>query len=127
MAQGILIVDDDADVRELLNNRLRQQNYETAYAADAISAISVARRENPSLIILDLGLPAGEGYVVIERLKAIPSLGWVPIIVVSGRADETSRQRALAAGAKAYIEKPFGAETVLEAVERELGSPPADR
>lgn len=52
-------MDDDADVGELLNIRLRQRNYETAYAADAISAISVARRENPSLIILDLGLPAG--------------------------------------------------------------------
>jgi DNA-binding response OmpR family regulator len=125
-AKKILIVDDDADVRELLNIRLRQRNYETAYAADAISAISTARRENPDLILLDLGLPAGEGYVVIERLRAIPSLGWVPIIVVSGRTADVSRERALAAGAKAFIEKPFRAETVLDAIEQELGKPVGD-
>jgi DNA-binding response OmpR family regulator len=122
-AEKILIVDDDADLRELLNLRLRQRGYDTAFAMDAISAVSVARRENPDLIILDLGLPAGEGYVVIERLRAIAALGTVPIIVVSGRADEASRERALTAGARAFIQKPFETEALVGAVEDALGKP----
>jgi DNA-binding response OmpR family regulator len=122
--EKILIVDDDADLRELLNVRLRQRDYDTAFATDAISAISVARRESPNLIILDLGLPAGEGYVVIERLKAIAALGAVPIIVLSGRVDEASRERAIAAGARRFIPKPFDTDVLLRAVEDALGKPP---
>lgn len=119
--EKILIVDDDADLRELLNIRLRQRGYDTAFATDAISAVSVARRENPDLIILDLGLPAGEGYVVMERLRAIAALGTVPIIVVSGRVDEASRERALAGGARAFIQKPFEMDTLAAAVDDALG------
>jgi DNA-binding response OmpR family regulator len=123
--EKILIVDDDADLRGLLNVRLRQREYDTAFATDAISAISVARRESPDLIILDLGLPAGEGYVVIERLKAIAALGAVPIIVLSGRVDEASRERAMAAGARTFIHKPFEVERLIAAIEDALGKPPA--
>jgi DNA-binding response OmpR family regulator len=119
----ILIVDDDADLRELLNIRLRRHGYDTAFATDGISAISVARRESPDVIILDLGLPAGEGYVVMERLRAIAELGAVPIVVVSGRTDAASRERALAAGAQAFIRKPFEAGAIVAAVERAVGKP----
>src|ERR1039458_3619708 len=64
----ILIVDDDPDLRRGLNLRLRANHYETAYATDGFSAISMAQKERPDLIILDLGLPAGDGFVVMERL-----------------------------------------------------------
>jgi DNA-binding response OmpR family regulator len=57
----ILVVDDDGDIRELLTIQLRKSNYETVFASDGITAVSAARSERPELIILDLGLPAGEG------------------------------------------------------------------
>jgi DNA-binding response OmpR family regulator len=66
----ILIVDDDPDLRRGLNLRLRSAHYETAYATDGFSAISMAQKERPDLIILDIGLPAGDGFVVLERTPA---------------------------------------------------------
>ena len=117
----ILIVDDEPDIRELLNVMLRKRGYDTAFAADAISAVSVARKETPDLILLDLGLPGGEGFLVLERLRAIASLGWVPVIVVSAKG-ESSAQTALDAGAKAYFSKPIDLDQLLAAIERELSA-----
>ena len=117
----ILIVDDDADIRELLNLRLRQAGYDTAFATDAITAVSAARREAPDLIVLDLGLPGGEGYVVMERLKSIAALGWVPVIVVSARDAATHEERSLAAGAAAFVQKPIDTDAFLSAVRSALG------
>ena len=78
----ILIVDDDADLRAALNIRLRANGYEVAFAADALSAVAQARKLTPDLILLDLGLPAGDGFSVLERLKANDSLSLIPVIVV---------------------------------------------
>jgi DNA-binding response OmpR family regulator len=65
----ILIVDDDPDVRHGMHIRLKANHYDTFFAADALSSVAEARKQEPDLIILDLGLPAGDGFVVMERLK----------------------------------------------------------
>ena len=65
----ILIVDDDPELRRGLNLRLRANHYDTAYATDGVSAMAMAQKEKPDLIILDIGLPAGDGYVVLDRLQ----------------------------------------------------------
>lgn len=117
----ILIVDDDPDLRRGLNVRLRANNYETAFATDGMSAISVAQKEKPDLIILDLGLPAGDGFTVIERLKAIAPLAVVPIIVLSARDPQTSRERALQSGAETFFQKPVDNEELLAAIRKALG------
>lgn len=102
----ILIVDDDPHLLKTLTVRLRAHNYATVVAQDAISAISQAANENPDLIILDLGLPAGDGFVVMERLNNIISLAATPIIVLSARDVWTNKERALKAGARAFLQKP---------------------
>lgn len=121
-ARKILIVEDDADIRQLINLRLRAQSYDTAFASDAITAMTIARKENPDLIVLDLGLPGGDGFVIMERLKAIASLATVPVIVVTARDPATSRERALAAGATAFVQKPIDMAQLSAAIERALGS-----
>jgi DNA-binding response OmpR family regulator len=120
-ARKILIVDDDPDIRNLLNIRLRGAGYDTAYASDAISAVSAARKESPDLVLLDLGLPGGEGYVVMERMQAIAQLGTIPVIVVSARDASAHGERALAAGARAFLEKPIDVDKLLAAVRQALG------
>jgi CheY-like chemotaxis protein len=121
----ILIVDDDQDIRRLLGIRLKGRGYEPVFAGDAISAVNQARRERPDLILLDLMLPAGDGYLVMERLKAMPALDGVPVIVVSARDPQTEQERFAASGADAYFRKPFEYEELVTAIGRALGEAPA--
>jgi DNA-binding response OmpR family regulator len=118
----ILIVDDDPDQRLGLHIRLKANNYSTAFAADAMTSISEARKHQPDLIILDLGLPAGDGFVVMERLKSIIPLAVVPVIVLSARSAEPNRERALKAGAKAYLRKPVDNDELLAVIDLALGA-----
>jgi DNA-binding response OmpR family regulator len=117
----ILIVDDDPDVRQGINIRLRANHYDTFFAADALSSVVEARKHEPDLIILDLGLPGGDGFVVMERLKLIPSLAVIPIIVVSARDVRTNQERALKAGAKAFLQKPVDNAELLAVIRQALG------
>jgi CheY-like chemotaxis protein len=75
----------------------------------------------PDLIILDLGLPAGDGFSVLERLKANGSLSMIPVIVVSGRARIPNRDQALQAGAVAFLQKPVENTRLLSLIRQILG------
>jgi DNA-binding response OmpR family regulator len=119
----ILIVDDDPDACQGMQVRLRANHYETFLAAAAISALVEARKHQPDLIILDLGLPAGDGFLVMERLKSFPSLASIPIIVVSGRDAYSNRERALRAGARAFLQKPVDNAQLLAFIREVLGEP----
>jgi DNA-binding response OmpR family regulator len=117
----ILIVDDDPDVRAGLNIRLRANGYDTSFAADALTAVLEARKYGPDLIILDIGLPAGDGYLVMQRLRTIPALGVIPVIVLSARDREANENRVALAGAAAYLQKPFNDAQLLSEIKKALG------
>jgi signal transduction histidine kinase len=119
----ILIVDDDPDVRLGLHVRLKANHYDVIFAADGMASIAQARKHLPDLIILDLGLPAGDGFSVLERLKANDSLSLIPVIVVSARDLNTNMDRALKAGAKAFLQKPVDNAELLKVIRRALGEP----
>ena len=109
----ILVVEDDADVRLGYNVLLKAHHYDTYFAADSLCAMTEARQHRPDLMILDLGLPAGDGFVVLERFRAIPNLGVIPVIVVSGRDIRGNKERAMKAGAKAFLQKPWNDAELL--------------
>ena len=113
----ILIVEDDADIRGLLSLRLRQRSYDTSVATDGMTALAVARREQPDLVVLDLGLPAGDGFTVMERMRAITSLADVPVVVITARDAATNREKAESFGAVAFVEKPIDFDQLLETID----------
>ena len=121
----ILVVEDDADVRLGYHVLLRAHQYATAFAADSLTAISEARKHQPDLIILDLGLPAGDGFVVLERLRANMNFALTPVIVVSARDPHGNRERALKGGAQAYVQKPWNDSELLGLISSLLGHAPA--
>lgn len=116
----IMLVDDDKDTVRAMGVRLKSRGYNLVVATDAISAISTARKEKPDLIVLDLGLPGGDGFVVMQRLKSNYDLVLVPIIVVSARDPLMNEERALAAGAEAFLQKPVDNAEFLKAIEGAL-------
>jgi len=117
-----MIIDDDPDMRLGLHVRLKANNFQTVFAADALSAISEARRHQPDLIILDLGLPAGDGFVVMERFRANMHLSMTPVIVVSARDRLANEQRAIKAGAKAFLQKPVDNDQLLATINHLIGA-----
>jgi two-component system KDP operon response regulator KdpE len=123
----ILIVDDDQDLVKALRVRLGAHNYETVFAIDAVSAISQAKSENPDLIILDLGLPDGNGFIVMDRLQQIDSLASIPVIVITGQSPRVYKDAALIAGAAGYLQKPIENEDLLSAIRRALDDPPGSK
>ena len=117
----ILIVDDDPEMRLALHIRLKANNYDVAVAVDGVSGIAETRKHMPDLILLDLGLPAGDGFTVLERLAINDSLAHIPVIVVSGRDRAANRDRALKAGARMFLQKPVKNAELLYAIEQTLG------
>jgi two-component system KDP operon response regulator KdpE len=124
----ILIVEDDPDVRQGMHVRLRASNYDVFLAVDGQQSISEARKHQPDLIILDLGLPAGDGFTVMENLKKNTYLSIIPIIIVSARIGHENRERAMKAGAKAFLEKPVDNAELLAVIRQALGesTPPGE-
>jgi DNA-binding response OmpR family regulator len=119
----ILIVEDDVDVRRGYHILLKANHYETFLAADGAAAISEARKQQPDLVILDLGLPAGDGFTVLERFRANTYLSVIPVIVVSARDAQGNKERALKAGAKAYLQKPWDDRELLALIDQLLSQP----
>jgi DNA-binding response OmpR family regulator len=116
----ILIVDDDPNLRRALKIRLRANHYDTVQASDGYSAIAVAQKEQPNLIVLDLGLPAGDGFAVLERLQESDSLSNIPVIILTARDPQSSEQRALLSGATAFFQKPADNSELMDVIRATL-------
>src|ERR1700687_5660144 len=117
----ILVVDDDPDLVRALRLRLRANNYDVATATDGYSAIASAQKEHPALIILDLGLPVGDGFVVLDRLQNSDALSGVPVIVLSARDPQSNEERALKAGAAAFFQKPADNDELMDVIRVSIG------
>ena len=107
---NILVVEDDAPVRNLITTTLKAHEYKFMTAPDGASAIMQASSNNPDIILLDLGLPDMDGIEVIKKVRTWSNL---PIIVISARSEDSDKIEALDNGADDYLTKPFSVEELL--------------
>ena len=106
----ILVVEDDAPVRNLIATTLKAHDYKFITAQNGNNAIMEASSHNPDIVLLDLGLPDMDGVEVIERIRTWSDM---PIIVISARSEDKDKIDALDAGADDYLTKPFSVEELL--------------
>ncbi len=111
MAELIMIVDDEAGVRELLRDTLRIAGFETVEADNGMSALTVLRSRKPDLMIIDINMPLMDGFELVERLRATGDL--VPVLMLTARNDQQDIARGLTLGADDYVVKPFGLEELI--------------
>ena len=114
----VLIVDDDARIRNLLRALLEGEGITVTTAADGPQALDLARNERPAVVLLDMGLPLLDGAGVATGLAALPG-GAPPILLIT--ADGNAAAKAQRVGAYAYLQKPFDLDEVVELVQRGLG------
>lgn len=122
----VLIIEDENVQLTLLAKRLKSAGFEVVAARDGMSAIGTARKEQPDIILLDLGLPAGDGFVVLQRLQLIIQTATIPVIILSSRTPVGNKEAALRAGAVAYMQKPVEPEVLVKAIRETLGISEAD-
>jgi CheY-like chemotaxis protein len=120
----VLLIDDDNVFLLTIGVRLKSMGYTVHAAKDAANAISVARKTNPDVIVLDVSLPAGDGFLVAGRLQKLIVSAATPIIFVTASEKPGLRERAMKLGAVAFLAKPFDATTLADAIETALS--PAD-
>ena len=122
-SKTILLVDDDNEIIESMRTVLEAKGYRVMVARDGNAGLTVAERENPDLVILDMMMPKKSGFLVLEKLRSRPG-GLIPTIMITG--NEGSRHRAYAEmlGVRDYIRKPFAMEKLVRSVERVMGIKP---
>lgn len=119
MKKKILVVDDEQDVVKVLEIRLKTNGYHVVLASDSVQAFTMAKQEKPDLILLDIMIPGGGGFVVAERLKQSPATHHIPIIFLTGISG--GEEKAYKLGVSDYVMKPYDPDRLMEAIYRALG------
>jgi DNA-binding response OmpR family regulator len=109
----ILLVEDEADTRRLVRDLLVPQGYRVVDADNGYSALRAVENVNPDLVILDLVMPALDGFRVAEEVMEGFARRHLPILILSALSDEGTRERARSLGIEHYMEKPFSCEALL--------------
>jgi CheY-like chemotaxis protein len=116
----VLLVEDDPDLLRFAQVTLRLGGYRAVTATDGQTALALARKASPQLMVLDLRLPELDGWQVLAALRAEPKTARLPVLVLTASAGPADQERALAAGVVDYLVKPVSADALLAAVERAL-------
>lgn len=114
---NILLVEDDKTLTRAMGIRLKANGHSCAVACDAITAVTEARNSNPDLVIVDVNLPGGDGFLVIDRLMSINNTSDTPFIFITASKATGLRQKAIKYGATGFLEKPFQSNDLLQLID----------
>lgn len=118
MSKKILIVDDSSSVRTIARTALREKGYEVIEAANGQEGLEKLAGERVHLVVSDVNMPVMDGITFLKELKSRPTSKFVPVIMLTTEAGEDKKQEGRAAGAKAWIVKPFQPATLVDAVSK---------
>jgi CheY-like chemotaxis protein len=118
----ILVVDDDPDIRELIQAILEAAGHDVTLAADGQEALNKLKRKPYELVVLDIMMPTMSGYEVLEQIRAMPSRASTPVIVVTAKHDPTGVMREVKSGAVDHVAKPFLPDELEDVVTRALAA-----
>jgi excisionase family DNA binding protein len=116
----VLIVDDDARLREYVRVNLEAEGYEVREAASAEEALSALGEESPDLILLDVMMPEVDGWEALRRIQEHTGVGAIPVIMFSGKVNGESADEARSRGAQGFIGKPFDPRSLIESTRQQL-------
>lgn len=117
MSARILVIDDETQIRKMLKIALKSVGYDVTEADSVQSGLVALVRQQPDLLILDLGLPDGDGMALLAELRTFSK---IPVIVLSVRSGDSDKVQALDVGAQDYVSKPFSVEELLARVRAQL-------
>ena len=121
MGKAILVVEDSSTQRKIICKMLLQSGYRILEAKDGYEALSIAEFEKPDLILLDIIMPGIDGYEVMAKMKALPDLEKVPIIMLTSRDKLIDKMRGKISGTNEYLTKPFKSKELIEKIEKYTG------
>lgn len=122
----VLVVEDDKKLSLAICTRLQSFGYRAIAAQDAISAISLAIKHSPNMALVDINLPGGDGFTVLDRLNASGECDGMPTIMMTANREENLETKAMQYGASAFLQKPFGSTVLLDAIQTAMGGFPAE-
>ncbi len=125
MTKRILIVDDERDIRDLLEFNLENEGYKTMQARDGLQAVEKAKLKKPDLVLLDIMLPHKDGFEVLRELRADPNTVNIPVIFLTAKDNEIDEVIGLELGADDYIVKPISIRKLLARVKKALRKKPS--
>ena len=116
----VLVVDDDEFQRKIVTQLMAEVNYKLLYAACGPDALSLLRKSKPDLILMDVQMPELDGIETTRRIKSVPRLAAIPVIMMTGQSDRTAVSESLKAGAVGFVVKPLSRENLLSKVAQAL-------
>jgi DNA-binding response OmpR family regulator len=116
MSNVVLVADDDDDILLLVTTRLKRDGFEVVAARDGFEALALAQEHKPAVAVLDVGMPGLDGLEVLEAIRETQALAHTRVLLLTAKAQESDVRRGYAAGADAYVKKPFSPAELAERV-----------
>jgi len=118
MAKTIMVVDDSASVRSVVGNTLREEGFEVLEAADGVDALNKLRGQKVHLIVTDVNMPHMNGIALVIEVKKLAAYKFTPICMLTTESGRNEMNAGKAAGAKAWMTKPFKPEKLLQVIDK---------